>query len=187
MGFEMIKPRPFSKLRNRLIFYFAILSLLPLIIMGIFHYSISKAALKQQMLVTPGSSEYLLTSINPLKTKMLLSIFVLIGLTSTAIYAVTRRIADPLEKSTAAASITAKMGDLTQSVEVDTKDEIGQLSRSFQDMMHWMKEMAGIVSSIAEGKLDQKVGVKSDKDTFGRGLQSMITYLKNSEEALQAS
>jgi methyl-accepting chemotaxis protein len=130
--------------------------------MGIFYYSISKSALKQQMLVGPGSSEYLLTSFSPLKTKMVLSIFVLIGLASTAIYIVTRRIANPLEKSTAAASITAKMGDLTQSVEVDAKDEIGQLSKSFQDMMHWMKETEGIVSSIAEGKLDQKVEAKSD-------------------------
>jgi PAS domain S-box-containing protein len=50
-----------------------------------------------------------------------------------------------------------------------------------------MKEMAGIVSSIAEGNLDQKVEAKSDRDTFGRAFQSMIASLKNSQEALGKS
>jgi PAS domain S-box-containing protein len=139
------------------------------------------------MLFSLGGSEYLLISTNPLKNKMLLSIFVLTGLASIATYVITRRVTDPLEKFAGATAMAAQMGDLTQSVEVDTKDEIGQLSRSFQDMMHWMKEMAGIVSSIAEGQLDQKIEPKSDKDMFGRALQSMVAYLKNSQETLRES
>jgi PAS domain S-box-containing protein len=183
----MIKSGPFSKLRKNLIFYFIIVALLPLIIMGAYHFHLYTTALKQQALSSQGGPEYLLTSINLLKTKMLLSILVVIGLVSTAIYIVTRRIADPLEKFTAAASMTAKMGDLTQPVEVVAKDEIGQLSQSFQGMMNWMREMAGIISGIGEGKLDQKVEVRSDKDVFGKALQSMVAYLKNSQETLRES
>jgi len=132
-------------------------------------------------------SENLFTPIDILRYKILIFVFVVIGLASITVYFVTRGIVDPLGKFTTAATMAAKMGDLTQHVEVDTKDEIGQLSRSFQGMMNWMKEMAGIVSSIAEGNLDQKVEAKSDKDTFGRAFQSMIASLKNSQEAFRES
>jgi len=132
-------------------------------------------------------SENLFTLIDILRYKILIFVFVVIGLASITVYFVTRGIVDPLGKFTTAATMAAKMGDLTQHVEVDTKDEIGQLSRSFQGMMNWMKEMAGIVSSIAEGNLDQKVEAKSDKDTFGRAFQSMIASLKNSQEAFRES
>jgi PAS domain S-box-containing protein len=132
-------------------------------------------------------SENLFTLIDILRYKILIFVFVVIGLASITFYFVTRGIVYPLGKFTTAATMAAKMGDLTQHVEVDTKDEIGQLSRSFQDMMNWMKEMAGIVSSIAEGNLDQKVEAKSDKDTSGRAFQSMIASLKNSQEAFRES
>jgi PAS domain S-box-containing protein len=81
----------------------------------------------------------------------------------------------------------AKTGDLTQPLEVHTKDEVGQLSESFQDILNRMKEMAGVVSSIAEGSLDQKVETKSEKDTVGRALQSMILNLKKSFEGVRVS
>jgi len=183
----MLKWGLFSKLRNKLIFYFIIVVLLSFAILSAYHFHLCTAALKQQMLSSLGGSEYLLTSIDLLKTKMLLSILVVSGLAAIILYGIMRRVVDPLCKMTDAVVTLAKTGDLTQPVEVDTKDEIGQLSRSFQDMMNWMKEMAGIVSSVAEGNLDQKVEAKSEKDTFGRALQSMTVNLKNSQEAVQIS
>ena len=183
----MLKSGPFSKLRNKLVFYFLIVALLSFVILGAYHFHLCKAALKQQTLSSLGGSEYLLTSIDLLKTKMLLSILVVSGLAAMVLYGVTRRIVDPFWKIADGVATLAKTGDLSQQIEVDTKDEIGQLSRSFQEMMNWMKEMAGIVSSIAEGNLDQKVEAKSDKDTFGRAFQSMIASLKNSQEVLGKS
>jgi PAS domain S-box-containing protein len=81
----------------------------------------------------------------------------------------------------------AKTGELTQPVELDTKDDIGQLSKSMRDTTAWMKEIAGIVSRVAEGNLDQKVETKSENDILGRALHSMLVNLKNSREATQAS
>ena len=183
----MLKRGLFSKLRNKLTFYFIIVALLSFFILSAYHFHLCTAALKQQSLSSLGSSEYLLTSIDLLKTKMLLSILVLSGLAAIVLYGIMGRIVNPLCKMTDAAVTLAKMGDFTQPVEVDTEDEIGQLSKSFQDMMRWMKEMAGVVSSIAEGNLDQKVETKSEKDAFGRALQSMIVNLKHSREAVQVS
>jgi PAS domain S-box-containing protein len=183
----MLKWGLFSKLRNRLIFYLIIGVLLPFVILSAYHFHLCTTALKQQTLSSLGSSEYLLTSIDLLKTKMLLSLLVVSGLVAIILYGVTRRIVNPIRKMADAILILVKTGALTQSVEVNTRDEIGQLSRSHQDMTNWMKETAGILSSIADGNLDQKVEPKSDKDTFGKAFQSMITSLKNSQEALRGS
>ena len=183
----MLKWGLFSKLRNRLIFYFVIVALLPFVILSAYHLHLCAAALKQQSLSSLGGSEYLLTSIALLKTRMLLSILIVSGLVTIVLYGVTRRIVDPLSKITHAVVTLAETGDLSQSVKVDTKDEIGRLSTSFQEMMNWMKEMAQVVSSIAEGNLDQKVDAKSEKDTFGGALQSMTVNLKNSQEAVKVS
>jgi len=183
----MLKWGLFSKLTNRLIFYFLIIALLPFVILSAYHFHLCAAALKQQTLSSLGGSEYLLASIDLLKTRMLLSVLVVSGLVTIVLYGVTRKVVGPLCKMTNAVVTLAKTGDLTQPVEVDTKDEIGQLSTSFQDLMNWMKGMAGVVSNIADGNLDQKVEAKSEKDTFGGALQSMIVNLKNSQEAVKVS
>jgi PAS domain S-box-containing protein len=183
----MLKWGMFSRLRNKLTFYFIIVALLSFVILSAYHFHLCTAALKQQTLSSLGGSEYLPPSTDLLKTKMLLSILVLSGFAAIVLYGIMRKIVDPLCKITNAAVTSAKTGDFTQPVEVDTKDEIGQLSRSFQDMMNWMKEMTGVVSSVAEGNLDQKIEAKSEKDTFGKALQSMIVKLKNSQEAMQIS
>jgi PAS domain S-box-containing protein len=177
----------FSKLRNKLIFYCIIVALLSFVILSAYQFRLCTAALKQQTLPYLEGSEYLLTSVALLKTKVLLSILVVSGVAAIVLYGIMRRIMDPLSKITDAAVRLAKTGELSQPVELDTKDEIGQLSKSFRETMTWMKEMAGIVSSVAEGNLDQKVETKSEKDALGRALDSMIVNLKNSREAAQVS
>ncbi len=183
----MLKWGLFSRLRNKLTFYFIIVALLSFVILGVYHFHLCTAALKQQTLSSLGVLEYLPPSTGLLMTKMLLSILVVSGLAAIVLYGIMRKIVDPLCKVTTVAVASAKTGDLTQPVEVDTKDEIGQLARSLQDMMNWTKEMAEVVSSVADGNLDQKIEAKSEKDTFGKALQSMIVRLKNSQEAMQIS
>ncbi|HUL23924.1 MAG TPA: methyl-accepting chemotaxis protein [Thermodesulfobacteriota bacterium] len=183
----MLRSRFFTKLRNKLFLYFFMAALLSFVLLSGYHFHLCMAVLKEQTLANLGVSEYLVTPIHLLKTKMLLSILVVSGLTAIILYGTLRKIVDPLRKITDAVGTFAKTGDLTQSFEVSSQDEVGQLSRSFQNISNWMKEMAGTVSSVAEGHLDQKVQIRSEKDTFGRGLQSMIINLKNSVEAVQAS
>jgi PAS domain S-box-containing protein len=177
----------FSKLRNKLIFYFIIVALLSFVILSAYQFRLCTAALKQQTLPYLEGSEYLLTSVALLKTKMLLSILVVAGLAVIVLYGIIRRMTDPLSKITDAAERLGKSGELIQTAELDTGDEIGQLSKSFRDTTTWIKEMAGIVSRVAEGNLDQKVETKSEKDALGSALHSMIVNLKNSREAAQAS
>ena len=130
----------FSKLRNKLIFYCIIVALLSFVILSAYQFRLCTAALKQQTLPYLEGSEYLLTSVALLKTKMLLSILVVSGLAAIVLYGIMRRIMDPLSKITDAAVRLAKTGELSQPVELDTKDEIGQLSKSFRETITWMKE-----------------------------------------------
>jgi len=132
-------------------------------------------------------SKTLFTPIDLLRNRILITYFVVMVLASITFFVFTRGIVEPLKQFTGAVTMAAKTGDIAQPVEVDTEDEIGALSRSFRDIMNWMKEVEGIVSRIAEGDLDQKVGIKSDKDMFGKALQSMIERFKNSQEALRES
>jgi len=127
----------------------------------------------------------LLTPINILKYDILVFALIACGLIMATIYFVAEGIVNPIGGFTTAALTATKTGDFTQQVGVRTKDEIGELSKAFQDMMNWIKGMAGIASNIAEGDLDQEVEVKSDKDTFGKAFQSMIGSLKNAQEATQ--
>jgi PAS domain S-box-containing protein len=177
----------FSKLRNKLIFCFIIVALLSSVILSAYHFHLSTAALKQQALAYLGGSEYLPMSVALLKTKMLLSILVVVGLAAIGLYVIIRRIVDPLCRITDVFVTLAKTGDLTQPFELHTRDEAGQLSRSFQEISSRMKEIAGVVSNVAEGSLDQKVEAKSEKDTVGKAFQSMIANMKNSFEVVQAS
>jgi len=177
----------FSKLRNKLIFSFIIVALLSSIILSAYHFHLSTAALKQQALSYLGGSEYLPMSVALLKTKMLLSILVVAGLAAIVLYGIIRRMVAPLCKMTDAFVTFAKTGDLTQPSEAHTSDEAGQLSRSFQEILKRMKEIAGIVSNIAGGSLDQKLETKSEMDTVGKALQSMVVNLKNSFEVVQTS
>ncbi|KKL10145.1 hypothetical protein LCGC14_2558750, partial [marine sediment metagenome] len=71
------------------------------------------------------------------------------------------------------------VGDLDQNVDVKSKDEIGDMARSFQRMIAYMKEMAGVAEHIAEGDLTVTVEAKSEKDTLGNAFTSMVGYLKN--------
>ena len=157
----MNQSRLFSKLRNKLFFYFIVLCLSPLIIMAGLH-SISDV-------------------------KLLPLIFVLAGLVLVAIYTVARGIVHPLEKLAAAASTAAKTGDLTQPMGVETTDEVGQLSRSFQDLMNRVEELARIVSGAAQGNFDQKMEPRSEQDTFTKTFHSMMESMRNSQEALRES
>jgi PAS domain S-box-containing protein len=183
----MLKWRFFPKLGHQFIFWFIVVGALSIIGLSAYHFLLFRAALKQQTLFSPGGSEFLLTSIDLLKTKMLLSILVVLGLAVTVLYGITRKIVDPLGKLAAAMAVAAKTGDLTQPVEVDAQDEIGKLSRSFQEMMHWMRETAGAVSSVSEGNLDPKMEVRSDQDTVGKAFQAMFASLKHSQETLRES
>ena len=68
-------------------------------------------------------------------------------------------------------------GNIDISVQSDSKDEIGQLSDAFNEMITSIKEQVEIVSAVAEGDLTVEVYPRSGDDTMGIALKETIEKL----------
>ncbi len=70
------------------------------------------------------------------------------------------------------------IGDLDQQVQVDSRDELGEMASTFRKMMRYLKSMAEGASSLAQGDLSTEVTAKSAKDELGTAFSRMIDYLR---------
>ncbi len=128
--------------------------------------------------------------------------FYLSGSISSAVQRVARATADLAERvlpGVAAVTKAVAVGDVTQTadvqldrVEVKSKDEIGQMTESFNEMIGQLNEMGGnlnemidaqkekaaLAEAIAGGDLTVKVKVLSEKDTLGNAFARMVTNLQ---------
>jgi len=86
---------------------------------------------------------------------------------------ISRIISKPIGKMVEAADKLA-LGDVDVNVEVDTKDEVGKLAKSFNKMIENIREQAYVVEKMAAGDMTVQVKVKSDKDLLGKKLSEML-------------
>lgn len=103
----------------------------------------------------------------------IIAIALLIGL---AVFAV-RALTGPLKQAVRAANRVAQ-GDMTVTIEVRTRDELGELLASMQDMMAYLREMAAAAEAIAGGDLTRQVTPRSEGDTLGHAFAAMSAYLR---------
>jgi len=89
---------------------------------------------------------------------------------------ITLLITRPVAKSVELANAVAE-GDLSKTLNIDQKDEIGVLVNSMQKMVANLKEMANMAERIAEGDLTVNVKTLSDKDVLGHALKNMVKKL----------
>ncbi len=69
------------------------------------------------------------------------------------------------------------LGDVNVDIDVDSKDEIGMLAKSFERMIKSIREQALAVERIAAGDLTIDVNVRSEKDLLGKKLTELIQGL----------
>jgi methyl-accepting chemotaxis protein len=69
-------------------------------------------------------------------------------------------------------------GDLDQEIEVRSRDEIGRMARAFERMVAYLRRMAAIAESVAEGNLTVAVEPQSDRDVLGRACATMTANMK---------
>jgi methyl-accepting chemotaxis protein len=107
---------------------------------------------------------------------MLLALGIGIGIA----YRTARSITEPLSKLMTVAHKIGNTGDLEHNVEVDTQrqDEIGELARTFANMVTYLKEMAAVSEAIANGDLMVEVEPRSKQDTLGHAFQQMVESLR---------
>jgi methyl-accepting chemotaxis protein len=98
-----------------------------------------------------------------------------------------RTITDPLNKMITVARAISDSGDLEHEIDIERKDEIGDLARSFSNMIGYLKEMAAVSEGIAGGDLSSDVAPRSERDTLGHafarmteGLGGLVLSVRNS-------
>ncbi len=71
------------------------------------------------------------------------------------------------------------IGDLSSTIDINQKDEVGQLSDSMNQMVSNLNAMVEVTERIANGDLTTQVNVRSEKDTLGLALQEMVSQLSS--------
>ena len=88
-----------------------------------------------------------------------------------------RSIVEPVNSMSAFVKNIAA-GDLSSTVTVESRDEIGEMGKALTDMSAYLRDMAKTAEEIAEGNLGTDVTPKSDKDVLGNAFQKMILGLR---------
>ncbi len=104
-----------------------------------------------------------------------------------------RSITEPLEHLMTVAREIGDSGDLDQNIDIHRNDEIGALATTFNNMVAYLKEMAGVSMAVAEGDLTVEVVPRSKRDTLGHaflrmshGLQELVRTTRDSAGQVSA-
>ena len=101
-----------------------------------------------------------------------------------AAFLITRAIRRPLAVVTAAAERIA-VGDLSVDVQVDGKDELGQLARSFQSMVESVRSMVGEVAEAANLLSSSSIEMASTAEEAGRAVTEIATSVGSVAEGAE--
>ncbi|HEU4413698.1 MAG TPA: methyl-accepting chemotaxis protein [Candidatus Angelobacter sp.] len=101
------------------------------------------------------------------------------ALAGTIAWRVAKSITKPLSQLITVAGQIGDTGDLDQKVDIAGEDEVAQLARTFNNMVLYLREMAGISEAIAGGDLSVEINPRSTRDTLGKAFREMTLGLRN--------
>jgi methyl-accepting chemotaxis protein len=99
-------------------------------------------------------------------------VFILIAM----ILYVTRIVIKPLQLAVSSAQQIA-LGDLNQSIDFQSKDEVGDLASAINQMIESLKLKADEAAQIAQGNLKLEVAIASEHDSMGMAFKQMVANL----------
>jgi methyl-accepting chemotaxis protein len=108
----------------------------------------------------------------------LISTLLALALGTAIAYTSAKSITDPLSNLMKVARQIGDAGDLDHEIDIKRDDEIGELARTFANMVTYLKEMAALSEAIAGGNLNVQVEPRSKNDTLGNGFSRMIGGLQ---------
>lgn len=88
-------------------------------------------------------------------------------------WVINRVTAGPIRELTQVANRLCQ-GDATQTIEIQSKDEIGQLAESFRSLVAYFGDLTNLTRRISENDLTAHVQPRSDHDQLGLAYQKMI-------------
>jgi len=93
-------------------------------------------------------------------------------------YFLTRSIVAPLNRAVAVADHMA-LGDVSMTIEAPGSDEVGQLLKAMEKMVHSTREVVGVAKEVADGNLGVDVIERSSKDELLLALKGMVVNLRD--------
>ena len=107
------------------------------------------------------------------------SVGIIVTLVALAlIWLAARSIARPIREAATLAD-TIGAGDLSQRLQIQSADEVGQLGTALNSMAEGLEQKAQIAEKVANGDLTMDVHLASDKDVLGRALRTMVDRLND--------
>jgi methyl-accepting chemotaxis protein len=101
-----------------------------------------------------------------------------IVVTIAGLYLLVKVAAKPLRVITSIATPIAR-GELGQSIDYESSDEIGELANVFRQIVTYQKAVAAIAEKTADGDLTVKVEPLSEKDELGNAFKGMVESLRH--------
>ena len=147
-------------LQARLLNYFLLIALAAIMIGIEFYFEMSRAGLQAEIcgLAEPSSEGVIEADpLDRLRNKIVIMFGVLTLVVAIVLMMFIQNITTPLQKMAAIAQ-RINAGDLSQMVEVEGKDEIGQVGTTINDLTSNLQEVAAFTSTTSEdilGKLEQ--------------------------------
>ncbi|MFT3784475.1 MAG: methyl-accepting chemotaxis protein [Nibricoccus sp.] len=138
----------------------------------------AEATAEHNMKLTSESAEHAAVSLATSSTVLIVGCIICVGLAIALGLLITRMITGPVRNLVGGLGQIA-IGDLTARVNVETKDEIGQLSTAANEMAEALDAKAKLALQIGEGDLRHEVKLSSEKDTLGLALQKMVSNLRD--------
>ncbi len=118
----------------------------------------------------------------------MIMILVIIGLSILVAVLLARSIANPLGTITAVAGRLAE-GDISDTVNLNRKDEIGLLGSAFEKMIEYQRAASDVADQLAAGDLTATIQPKGEKDRLGNSFVKMLDSLRDavSQVAINAA
>jgi methyl-accepting chemotaxis protein len=108
-------------------------------------------------------------------------------------YYTAQSIVQPLDHLIAVSREIGDSGDLNQNIDLERKDEIGALAKTFNSMVTYLKEMSAVSAAVAEGDLAVEIAPRSERDTLAhafsrmaQGLQDLVRRVRESASQVAA-
>ena len=122
-----------------------------------------------------AKGEQILSSIN---WRFGVGAIVLVFVVTLIIFLITRILTAPLQQGVRVAQKIAE-GDLTEKVDYQSKDEVGELADAINRMVDGLKGKAEEATQIAEGNLQVQIAVASERDVMGKAFETMVKNLND--------
>ena len=97
-----------------------------------------------------------------------------------------RSIAGPI-KAAADLADTIRLGDFSKRLNLQSKDEVGRLAHSLDQMADGLQASANVAEAIAKGDLTKTARVASERDQLGNALKTMLKNLQEMVGGIQVA